>query len=76
MLEKEFGKTLGDKDVNILDPCTGTGNFIVNLIRRIPKKDLKRVYAKQLFANEIMLLPYYIAALNIEHAFYRADRRV
>jgi predicted helicase len=70
VLEKEFGKSLGDKDVNILDPCTGTGNFIVNLIRRIPKKDLKRVYSKQLFANEIMLLPYYIAALNIEHAYY------
>jgi predicted helicase len=70
VLEKEFGKTLGDKDVHILDPCTGTGNFIVNLIRRIPKKDLKRVYKRQLFANEIMLLPYYIAALNIEHAYY------
>ena len=70
VLEKEFGKSLGDKDVNILDPCTGTGNFIVNLIRRIPKKDLQRVYTKQLFANEIMLLPYYIAALNIEHAYY------
>ncbi len=70
VLEKEFGRSLGDKDVNILDPCTGTGNFIVNLIRRIPKKDLKRVYTNQLFANEIMLLPYYIAALNIEHAYY------
>jgi len=70
VLEKEFGKSLGDKDVNILDPCTGTGNFIVNLIRRIPKKDLKRVYTEQLFANEIMLLPYYIAALNIEHAYF------
>ncbi len=70
VLQKEFGKTLGDPDVHILDPCTGTGNFIVNLIRRIPKKDLKRVYKEQLFANEIMLLPYYIAALNIEHAYY------
>jgi len=70
VLEKEFGKSLGDPDVHILDPCTGTGNFIVNLIRRIPKRDLKRVYANQLFANEIMLLPYYIAALNIEHAYY------
>ncbi len=38
VLEKEFGKSLGDKDVNILDPCTGTGNFIVNLIRRIPRR--------------------------------------
>ena len=70
VLETEFGKSLGDKDVNILDPCTGTGNFIVNLIRRIPKKDLPRVYRQQLFANEVMLLPYYIAALNIEHAYF------
>ena len=70
VLESEFGKTLGDKDVHILDPCTGTGNFIVNLLRHIPKKDLPRMYRKQLFANEVMLLPYYIAALNIEHAHY------
>ena len=70
VLQKEFGKSLGDKDVHILDPCTGTGNFIVNLLRRVPKKDLPRVYREQLFANEIMLLPYYIAALNIEHAYY------
>jgi len=70
VLETEFGKTLGDKEVNILDPCTGTGNFIVNLIRRIPKKDLPHMYQGQLFANEVMLLPYYIAALNIEHAYY------
>ncbi len=70
ILEKEFGKPLGHKDVYILDPCTGTGNFIVNLIRRIPKRDLSRVYKSQLFANEIMLLPYYIASLNIEHAYY------
>jgi len=70
VLESEFGKTLGDPDVHILDPCTGTGNFIVNLLRRIPKKDLPRMYRQQLFANEVMLLPYYIAALNIEHAHY------
>jgi predicted helicase len=70
VLQSEFGKTLGDKDVQILDPCTGTGNFIVNLLRRIPKKHLPRVYREQLFANEVMLLPYYIAALNIEHAYY------
>ncbi|MEK6642453.1 MAG: type ISP restriction/modification enzyme [Planctomycetota bacterium] len=70
VLQKEFGKTLGDKDVQILDPCTGTGNFIVNLINRIPKRALSRVYKEQLFANEVMLLPYYIAALNIEHAYF------
>ena len=70
VLQAEFGKTLSDTSVNILDPCTGTGNFIVNLLRRIPKRDLKRMYTQQLFANEVMLLPYYIAALNIEHAYY------
>ena len=70
VLKDEFGKTLSDKSVNILDPCTGTGNFVVNLLRRIPKRDLRRVYTEQLFANEVMLLPYYIAALNIEHAYY------
>jgi predicted helicase len=70
VLKTEFGKTLGSRDVNILDPCTGTGNFIVNLIRRVPKRDLARVYREQLFANEVMLLPYYIAALNVEHAYY------
>jgi predicted helicase len=70
VLEKEFGKKLWSDDVYIIDPCTGTGNFIVNLIRRIPKAKLEDVYKHRLFANEIMLLPYYIAALNIEHAYW------
>ena len=70
VLKEEFGKKLSDPGVNILDPCTGTGNFVVNLLRRIPQRDLRRVYTEQLFANEVMLLPYYIAALNIEHAYY------
>jgi predicted helicase len=70
LLREEFGKSLSDAEVQILDPCTGTGNFIVNLIKRLSKKDLPRVYAKQLYANEVMLLPYYVAALNIEHAYF------
>lgn len=70
VLQSEFGKGLGGKDVTILDPCTGTGNFIVNLLRRLPKRDLPRMYREQMFANEVMLLPYYIAALNIEHAYF------
>ncbi len=70
VLKEEFGKSLGSEDVHILDPCTGTGNFIVNLLRRIPKRDLPRIYREQLFANEVMLMPYYISALNIEHAYY------
>ena len=70
VLEKEFGKSLSSPDVFIIDPCTGTGNFVVNLLRRMPGRDLPRVYREQLFANEVMLMPYYIAALNIEHAYY------
>lgn len=70
VLKTEFGKQLWSDDVYIIDPCTGTGNFIVNLIRRIPKAKLDAVYKHRLFANEIMLLPYYIAALNIEHAYF------
>jgi predicted helicase len=69
VLEKEFGKKLWSDDVYIIDPCTGTGNFIVNLIRRIPKAKLEDAYKHRMFANEIMLLPYYIAALNIEHTY-------
>jgi predicted helicase len=75
VLEKEFGKKLWSDDVYIIDPCTGTGNFIVNLIRRIPKAKLEDVYKHRLFANEIMLLPYYIAALNIEHAYFEQAGR-
>ena len=70
VLKDEFGLSLGSPGVQILDPCTGTGSFIVNLLGRIPPTDLKRVYREQLFANEIMLLPYYIASLNIEHRFW------
>jgi predicted helicase len=68
-LKTEFGYSLSSPGVNFLDPCTGTGNFIVNLLRRMPKQHLPRVYQDQIFANEVMLMPYYIAALNIEHAF-------
>jgi predicted helicase len=68
-LKREFGLTLSSPGVVILDPCTGTGNFIVHLMQRISKRDLPRMYREQLFANEVMLMPYYIAALNIEHAY-------
>ncbi|MEO7001434.1 MAG: N-6 DNA methylase, partial [Ktedonobacterales bacterium] len=70
VLTAEFGRALADPGVQILDPATGTGNFIVNLLRRIPARSLPQKYAHDLFCNEIMLLPYYIASLNIEHAYY------
>ncbi len=71
VLQREFGKSISEPGVQILDPCTGTGNFIVNLIRNhIPRRDLKYKYQHDLFCNEIMLLPYYIASLNIEHEYF------
>ena len=69
-LKEEFGYSLASSEVVILDPCTGTGNFIVNLIERMPGKALADAYQHRLFANEVMLLPYYVASLNIEHAYY------
>ncbi len=75
LLQREFGKTLADRDVQILDPFTGTGNFIVNLIRRMAetcKAALPHKFAHELHCNEVMLLPYYIASMNIEHAYYEA----
>ncbi len=73
LLQREFGKRLGDADVCVIDPCTGTGNFVINLLRRVAKgnrRELERFYKERLFANEVMLMPYYIASLNIEHEFY------
>jgi predicted helicase len=69
VLRTEFGKSLAADGVRVIDPCTGTGSFIVNLIRALPGDCLERKYKNDLFANEIMLLPYYIASLNIEHAY-------
>ena len=73
-LKTHFNQPLGAANINVLDPCTGTGNFAVNLLRRVPKRHLTHFYTEQLFANEIMLLAYYIAALNIEHAYYEITR--
>ncbi|MBE0658101.1 MAG: N-6 DNA methylase, partial [Bryobacteraceae bacterium] len=70
-LENEFQRPLGSPGTFILDPCTGTGNFIAHLIQSfIPRRNLEVMYRSQLFANEVMLMPYYIASLNIEHAYY------
>lgn len=70
LLRAEFGRSLGDAGVHILDPFVGTGNFIMRLMREIPKTRLDRKYAAELHCNEVMLLPYYIASMNIEHAYF------
>ncbi|MCY3581211.1 MAG: N-6 DNA methylase [Chloroflexi bacterium] len=77
-LESEFGKKLGDEGVVIIDPATGTGNFVVNLLRRAHARNLRNFedfYRERLFANEVMLMPYYIASLNIEREYYELTGR-
>ncbi|WP_218835535.1 DEAD/DEAH box helicase [Streptomyces sp. SA15] len=71
-LERHFGRSLSDEDVHVLDPFTGTGTFVVRLLQSglIKPADLLRKYARELHANEIVLLAYYIAAVNIEAAFH------
>ena len=70
ILETEFGRSLSDKGVHIIDPFVGTGNFIVRLMQDIRGAALKEKYRHALHCNEVMLLPYYIASLNIEQAFF------
>jgi len=70
ILKQEFGKSLSDKGVQILDPFTGTGNFIVRTMQEIKKTSLKYKYQHELHADELILLPYYIASMNIEHQYY------
>ncbi|OOV14420.1 type ISP restriction/modification enzyme [Deinococcus sp. LM3] len=69
LLERHFKKGLADKGVEILDPATGTGTFITELIDYLPRKTLEYKYANELHCNELALLPYYIANLNIEATY-------
>lgn len=75
VLKEHFDKSLSDSGVHILDPFTGTGNFVVNVLRRIAgssKAALPHKFREELHCNEIMLLPYYVASMNIEHAYLDA----
>ena len=72
VLQDEFGRSLSDEGVHILDPFTGAGIFLARLLQSqlIQPEDLERKYREELHANEIVLLAYYIAAVNIEEAFH------
>ena len=72
ILQTEFDRSLSDGGVHIIDPFVGTGNFIVRIMREIRKTALEHKYTSNLHCNEVMLLPYYIASMNIEHEFYEA----
>ena len=71
VLQEEFGQTLGSEGVHIIDPFTGTGTFITRLLQSglISKDQLERKYLNEIHANEIVLLAYYIAAVNIESVY-------
>ncbi len=74
VLRQEFGRGLTDEAVHILDPFSGTGTFFTRLLQSglIEEKDLVRKYGQEMYANEIVLLAYYLAAVNIENAFHDA----
>ncbi|MBI1378655.1 MAG: N-6 DNA methylase [Frankiales bacterium] len=72
LLRSEFGVSISDSGVHVLDPFTGTGTFVVRLLESgiIQPHDVARKYAKEIHANEILLLAYYIAAINIEATYH------
>jgi predicted helicase len=72
VLQQEFNSSISNKDVHIIDPFTGTGTFITRLLQSglIKPQDLYRKYTKEVHANEIVLLAYYIAAINIEETYH------
>lgn len=72
IIQKEFGRTLSDENVHILDPFTGTGTFITRLLQSgvIDREALARKYRKEIHANEIVLMAYYIASINIESVYH------
>ena len=69
LLQKHFGRSLADENVQILDPATGTGTFITNLIEYLPAERVEHKYLNEIHANEVAILPYYIANLNIEYTY-------
>ena len=72
ILKKEFGRDISDENIHLLDPFTGTGTFITRLLQSglINSRDLARKYTSEIHCNEIVLLAYYIAAVNIENAYH------
>ncbi|MFQ0812711.1 damage-inducible protein [Brucella anthropi] len=71
-LQQEFGQTLGSEGVHIIDPFTGTGTFITRLLQSglIAPEEMERKFRHEIHANEIVLLAYYIAAINIEAVYH------
>lgn len=77
VLKKEFNRSISDENIHVIDPFTGTGTFITRLLQSglIKPQDMERKYKHELHANEIVLLAYYIASINIENAFHDMARQ-
>ena len=77
VLQEEFGQTLGSEEIHILDPFVGTGTFITRLLQSglIAPDELERKYREEIHCNELVLLAYYIAAINIETVFHAVAGR-
>ena len=78
ILQTEFNRSMSNTGVHIIDPFVGTGNFIVRIMQELDPISLERKYTAdppELQCNEVMLLPYYIASMNIEQEFYTATHR-
>ncbi len=78
ILQTEFNRSMSDTGVHVIDPFVGTGNFIVRIMQALNPIALERKYTAdppELQCNEVMLLPYYIASMNIEHQFFTATHR-
>ena len=76
ILRNEFNSCISDRGVHLLDPFTGTGTFIVRLLQSglIKKEDLEYKYLNEIHCNEIMLLAYYVADINIEAAYHELSK--
>lgn len=76
-LNKHFNKSISNKDIHIIDPFTGTGTFITRLLQSglIKNEDLEYKYKNEIHANELVLLAYYIAAINIEETYHTLSNK-
>ena len=75
LLNTEFNRSLSDTGVHIIDPFVGTGNFIVRLMQDVQTTALEDKYRHELHCNEVLLLPYYVANLNIEQEFWQRTQK-
>ena len=76
LLEKHFKNSLSDDNVTILDPATGTGTFVTSILRHLKPDSLEAKYKNDIFANDISILAYYIAALNIENTYQEITGKI